>query len=217
MAEFSQHAESRRHFLRRLEAFGDIVYGFSISQIAIGLDPLAFAALVQHPHIDALGPVASAVLSFTVLCFSWLLYHRMFATVFVGEPIDVALNFAVLGTIAILPFALRVYVMFAGSPTGLIAYSALFGTNVSLMAILTIRGYFRFSASMEPETRLKVFRRVIRLACIGVIFLATLPLVARFGIAATAFWSPIWIATIATRFIRSAPILGGTNAERVVS
>jgi ABC-type branched-subunit amino acid transport system ATPase component len=51
-----------------VEAFGDNLFGFGISQLAFGLDPTTFVSSLTNPHSDSIRPIFEAMLTFPVLC-----------------------------------------------------------------------------------------------------------------------------------------------------
>jgi uncharacterized membrane protein len=218
MAEFAHHPEERRHFVRRLEAFGDIVYGFSLSQTGFALVvPEHPGDLFEHP-----ASVIGGALTFIAICIWWLGYHRMFAHAFVAERIDVVLNFAVLGTVAFLPFALRVWLRFGNDPHGGLLYGGNFALSMTLMTILLTRGYLRFGSGWSDARRLQMWRAMIRHTILAVVFAATLVAWHRFGLQGAWLLTALWLLPL-LRLVRRAPVpnmprpVGGTLDARAGS
>ncbi len=206
MAEFAHHPEASRHFIRRLEAFGDIVYGFSLSQIAFALAvPARPEDVFGHPE-----PLVAASLTFLAICLSWLTYHRMYATLFVGEAIDVAVNFGLLATVALLPYAMRVFLQFRNDTAGFTAYATDFTANSVLALVLIVRGYRRFGASLDPKTRVLAWRRLLRTAFLALCFAISIPLVHRYGPQGTSVLLTLFLMPVA-RLIRTAPVVGSSG------
>ncbi len=63
-------------FTRRLESFGDLVFGFSLSLLATRLDVPATAADVFTVPL-AIG----FVLTFVIMCVLWLEHYRIFGII----------------------------------------------------------------------------------------------------------------------------------------
>lgn len=93
----------------RLEAFSDIVIGFSLAQMSVNL------VIPRHPsevytHTVALG--AFAWTFFLVAAFWWS-HHKLFDVYFVPTRATVALNFVALAVLVWLVFEAQVFVRFA--------------------------------------------------------------------------------------------------------
>jgi uncharacterized membrane protein len=112
------------HLARRLEGFGDVVFGFSVSQLALQLN------LPRTPQ-DLVGDPIRYFLyfaTFAALALFWLRFHRMLAGAFRPEPPDLAAVFFYLAFIGLVPYALYANSHFAlshsyeGGRLGLAAY-----------------------------------------------------------------------------------------------
>ena len=74
--------EHRSHFTRRLEAFSDIVFGFSLAQLALQLQlPARAEDVLDHPirWVIFFG-------TFGLITLFWLAHYRMFRLAFEPEP-----------------------------------------------------------------------------------------------------------------------------------
>src|ERR1700760_1174920 len=94
----------------RLESFGDIVMGFSMSQLALQLE------IPKRPE-DVFGhPMNYFVFfaAFGLLAMFWLRFHRIMAIGFTPRRIDLVLLFGMLSFIALVPFALITYTRLLG-------------------------------------------------------------------------------------------------------
>jgi uncharacterized membrane protein len=101
--------ERPAQFTRRLEAFSDIVFGLSLSQLAFQLGvPNRLAELVNQPL-----RFVTFFASFAVICMFWLAHHRMFRN-FVPGRIDVFLNFVYQAFTALVPFGMQVIISKCG-------------------------------------------------------------------------------------------------------
>ncbi|MEO6991414.1 MAG: TMEM175 family protein [Candidatus Baltobacteraceae bacterium] len=163
------HEERRAHFTRRLEAFCDIVFGLSLSQLAFQLGvPTRVEQLVADPlrYLVFFG-------SFAIICVLWLGHHQMFRH-FAAGRLDVFLNFVYLAFVALIPFAMNVYLHFAYSRIGLGIYALCFVGTTAPMTVLRVLGLRRDAADMEAGERLTVYRGVIRGLFVAVAMLLAL-------------------------------------------
>lgn len=98
--------ESAKHFIRRLEAFSDIVIGFSLAQLGASLVvPEHAKELIDHP-----GWLFGFVFAFAVVCSMWFFHHRLFSSSFVPTVWPVILNFIWLGDVVLLVYATQLWV-----------------------------------------------------------------------------------------------------------
>jgi uncharacterized membrane protein len=188
--------ESRERFKHRLEAFSDIVFGLSLSQLALQLALPAHAAdLIQNP-------VRYAIFfgTFAIICAIWMTHHRMFQLAFEPDPPDIALNFVYLAFVAILPFAMQVNVRFAGSPIGFGFYIVDFiGFSLPMFGLLQ-RGLARCSPHLSGGQRLQLWRAVLRNRLILAASLTSLALIPLAGVAFA--WIPFVFLSFATVAVR---------------
>src|SRR5436190_13693643 len=89
-------------FTHRLEAFSDLVFGFSLSLLATRLEiPASSAEVFDATHWGTF------VITFGMICAIWLAHYRIFRRRFVAEMPDVIVNFVFLLGIAVLPYAVQ--------------------------------------------------------------------------------------------------------------
>lgn len=94
---------------RRLEAFSDIVIGFSLAEMSVNLGIPRHASDV-YTHTVAL--VAFGWTFFVIAAFWWS-HHRLFEGYFVPTRATVTLNFVALAVLVWLVYELQVFVRFA--------------------------------------------------------------------------------------------------------
>jgi uncharacterized membrane protein len=177
-------AETAAHFTRRLEAFSDIVFGLSLSQLAVQLGvPRHVEELVQQPQRYSI-----FFASFAVICAFWLAHHRMFRH-FDPNRVDVFLNFVYLAFTALIPFAMQVLTRFGSTTTGFAIYGFCFvGTSLSI-SLLLFRTLTRPGLHLDEDVALGIYRRaLINSGVVAVIALSLLLL--RFGasVASMSLW-----------------------------
>ena len=99
-----------RHLVGRLESFGDIVMGFSMSQLALQLEiPKRPSDVFAHPLNYFVFFAA-----FGLLAMFWLRFHRIMAIGFAPRRVDLVLLFGLLSFVALVPFALITYTRLLG-------------------------------------------------------------------------------------------------------
>jgi uncharacterized membrane protein len=92
--------ESDKHFVRRLEAFSDIVIGFSLAQLGASLVfPKSGAELIEDTNW-----FWGFIICFAVICSMWYFHHRLFSQYFVPKTLPVVLNFFWLAVVVLLIF-----------------------------------------------------------------------------------------------------------------
>ncbi len=162
----------------RLVAFGDVVFGFTISQLAFQLElPRVPDDLVAHP----IRYVVYAA-TFGLIAFCWFIFHRMTSTCFRPERIDLIAVFTFLGWLGLVPYAMFAFVRFAthfdpnqrsdvtGASYGLAAYVLAWIGIVATSLIVGARNYRRSDGFLEPPVRQRMRRRLVVNAMVGAIF-----------------------------------------------
>jgi uncharacterized membrane protein len=143
-------------FTSRLEAFGDLVFGFSLSFIALRLDVPS-----RVEEIFELKRWLTVIITFALICRFWLEHHRIFRHQFVVRTFDMVVNFTFLFGIAILPYSVQVFLRFEAQP---IPFSLYFGDVVlvlTTLSLLRLRGLRQRRADPDEEGRLQDWRRSI--------------------------------------------------------
>jgi len=213
-AEHDQEARDRDRFTRRLEAFSDIVFGFALAQCAFALDvPKSLDQLGTEWH----GLPYFAV-TFVLIAMFWFIHYRVFHYAFAARRLDVVLNFGLLATVALLPYALRLYITFNDSVPGSLAYAATLGSAFTLIAVLEWRGLREPPRPMTPKAEQMMRRAAWRHGVAGIVFLLSVPVIAYFGLYARVFWALIGIAIALGRVVERRRHLGvGTPAPAAES
>ncbi len=135
----------RQRFTRRLEAFSDIVFGFALAQCAVALEvPKNLGDVLAHAD-----ELIYFLVRFVLIVMFWVMHYRIFHYVFAARTLDVALNFLLLATIALLPYALRIYIRFPQSVLGSAAYALALGIGLALIAPSSFAGCARCRAPCE--------------------------------------------------------------------
>lgn len=128
-AERSREKERTTH---RLEAFSDIVIGFSLAQLGLSLVLPGHAVdFVQRP----VGIIAFLI-TFAVIARFWWTHFVIFEHYFVPNRLMIACNFVALATMILLIFSLQLYLHFVPLGQGIVASRIYFGTFVISYGLL---------------------------------------------------------------------------------
>jgi len=140
----------------RLEAFGDLVFGFSLSLLALRLDVPSRVEEIFEPT-----RWLTVIVTFALICRFWLEHYRIFRHHFAVRTFDMVVNFVFLFGIAILPYAVQTFLRFKML---LLPFSLYLGDLILVLtthAILRVRGLRQRRANSDEEGRLRDWRRSV--------------------------------------------------------
>jgi len=192
-------------FTHRLEAFSDLVFGFSLSLLATRLDIPA-----DSSQIFETTRWSTFIITFTIICVFWLAHYKIFRQHFVPEVPDVAINFIFLLGIAILPYALQIYLRFANDRNALVFYFGDFTLVFAALATLRWRALLQRRGDPEPDLRLREWRATVRQYAIVLVIVGSLIAMGMGAIPPKSFYSTaaasFVVVTLVTRFaVRRLP------------
>ncbi|HEV2803794.1 MAG TPA: TMEM175 family protein [Chthoniobacterales bacterium] len=156
-------------FTRRLEAFGDLVFGFSLSLLAIRLE---LPAKVED--IFEAARWGTFVITFGIVCVFWLAHYRVFRYQFVARGPDVVLNFVFLFGIAIMPFTVQTFLRFMPNQDAILLYFGDFALIFAALATLRCRALLQRRGDADAQIRLKEWRETVRQYGIVLVVIAAL-------------------------------------------
>jgi uncharacterized membrane protein len=170
----------QRRLAGRLEGFGDIVFGFAVSQCALQL-PTASG------HVDFARPIALLFYfaTFAVVASLWLIFHRMMAGTYVPANVDLFLAFAYLALVSLIPFGM--YAIVHEIPTleratsVLGEYTGLYATMTLIAAILSMRNLRRGYFYLSDDDRRQAWIAFVRQAMLCVMMIGALAIDRVFG------------------------------------
>jgi uncharacterized membrane protein len=180
----------QRRLGARLEGFGDIVFGFAVSQCALQLPN-------TDGHVDLAHPLALLLYfaTFALVASLWLIFHRLLSGAYVASGIDLLIAFAYLALVSLIPYAM--YGIAHGTPapsapaetiararSAVGAYTSLYALMTLLAAILSVRNLRRGYAYFDAEDR--------RLAWLTFLRQAILCAMMSGGLAIDRFFGPSW-------------------------
>ncbi len=96
--------ETQQRLIHRLEAFSDIIIGFSLAQLALSLaiPKNGAAGLLEHPE-----PLIAFIITFALVCSMWWAHHKLFVHFFVPVPVMVILNFITLAGVSFAVYSVQ--------------------------------------------------------------------------------------------------------------
>lgn len=144
-------------FTHRLEAFSDLVFGFSLSLLATRLDVPAHASEVFDRT-----RWATFIVTFGMICAIWLSHYRIFRHRFVARTPDVIINFVFLLGIAVLPYVVQIFLRFATAGGVIALYLGDFALILAALATLRWRALRQRRDDDDVEVRLREWRGTVR-------------------------------------------------------
>jgi uncharacterized membrane protein len=144
-------------FTQRLEAFSDLVFGFSLSLLATRLDVPANPAEVFEAT-----RWATFIITFGMICAIWLSHYRIFRHHFVPRTPDVIVNFIFLLGIAVLPYVVQMFLRFASAPNVIVLYLGDFAVILTALATLRWRALRQRRDDLDAAIRLREWRGTVR-------------------------------------------------------
>lgn len=144
-------------FTQRLEAFSDLVFGFSLSLLATRLDVPSNPAEVFETT-----RWATFIVTFGMICAIWLSHYRIFRHHFVARTPDVIVNFIFLLGIAVLPYVVQIFLRFASAPNVIVLYLGDFAVILTALATLRWRALRQRRDDPDADVRLREWRGTVR-------------------------------------------------------
>jgi uncharacterized membrane protein len=105
--------ETQQRLIHRLEAFSDIIIGFSLAQLALSLAIPKNGAegLLQHSE-----PLVAFIITFALVCGMWWAHHKLFVHYFVPIPVMVVLNFITLAGVSFAVYSVQLMLHGGAAP-----------------------------------------------------------------------------------------------------
>jgi len=144
-------------FTQRLEAFSDLVFGFSLSLLATRLD-------VPADVSEVFGATrwGTFIVTFGTICALWLSHYRIFRRRFIARPTDVIINFIFLFGIAVLPYAVQTFLRFQGGRNAIILYLGDFALILAALAALRLSSLSQRRKDDDVDARFREWRGTVR-------------------------------------------------------
>jgi uncharacterized membrane protein len=207
--------------LERIVFFSDAVFAIAITLLAIELRlPDLPAGQTDASFLEALGALWPSlfafIISFIVIAAFWLGHYRTFRYVVNADGRLVAINFAFLFCIAILPFPTSILARQGDLASAAVVY-ACFGVATGAISTLLWVYPARIAHLLAPTVTPAIARYVTyRAAVIPVVFAVSIPA----ALVAPALAWILWflaapIQGLVTRRFRTGGTLGFTGGSRV--
>jgi len=144
-------------FTHRLEAFSDLVFGFSLSLLATRLDlPSKVEDIFEATRWSTF------LITFGIICVIWLAHYRIFRHHFVARAPDVVINFIFLAGIAIMPYSVQTFLRFTTAQDAIQLYFGDFALIFTALATLRWRALRQRRGHPDAPARLKEWRETVR-------------------------------------------------------
>lgn len=155
-------------FTHRLEAFSDLVFGFSLSLLATRLEvPAKVSDVFETTRWGTF------IVTFGIICAIWLAHYRIFRHHFVARSPDVIVNFVFLFGIAVLPYAVQTFLRF-GSGDATLLYFGDFGLIFTALATLRLSALRQRRGNPDTEVRFREWRGTVRQYVIVAVIIGSL-------------------------------------------
>jgi uncharacterized membrane protein len=144
-------------FTHRLEAFSDLVFGFSLSLLATRLDvPANLSEVFEAKRWGTF------IVTFAIICGIWLAHHRVFRHEFVAHTPDVIMNFIFLLGIAVMPYSVQTYLRFPAGSDAIVLYFGDFVLIFAALASLRWRALLQRRGNPDTDVRVREWRATVR-------------------------------------------------------
>jgi uncharacterized membrane protein len=149
-----QSPAAHDRFTSRLEAFSDLVFGFSLSLLATRLDvPDRVEDIFSSTRWLAI------IGTFGFVCRFWLEHYRIFRHRFIARTPDAIINFVFLFAIAVLPYALQTFLRFRFELASFSLYAGNFSLILISLSLLRVRSLRQRRNQADVSGRLREWRR----------------------------------------------------------
>ncbi len=146
--------EARERFTHRLEAFSDLVFGFSLSLLATRLDvPAKVEDVFDSARWFAI------IGTFALVCRFWLEHYRIFRHRFVAGMFDATVNFIFLFAIAVLPYSVQTLLRFGNYFPSFALYVCDGALILLTLSVLRVRALRQRRGDHQVKDRLRDWRR----------------------------------------------------------
>jgi TMEM175 potassium channel family protein len=192
--------------LDRLVNFSDAVFAIAATVLVLSisfslkLKPPDLDRKLWHEFGDVLPQVLAYALSFFIIARNWLGHHRMFKIIRRIDGRFIALNLAVLGLIALVPFPTEVYGNYAQERPALIVYCIAISAPSIASAVM-----FSYAAKdnrlIDPSTPPDLLTHsLLRSLSIPAVFLTSIP-ISFIAVGLAQFWW-LWLIPLRMYFTR---------------
>ena len=171
--------ETDQRLIHRLEAFSDIIIGFSLAQLALSLAIPKNGALGfgENP-----GPLIAFVITFTLVCGMWWAHHKLFVHYFVPIPPMVVLNFITLAGVSFAVYSVQLMFHPGHTAVDFAFYEGSLAFVYTLLAVQYFYGWTVRRTLVPVNVADRGLRAALMLGGIGIIFVVMSILTVRSGL-----------------------------------
>ena len=163
-----------RRLASRIEGFGDIVFGFGVSQCALQLP-------TDRGHVDLSRPLSLLIYFFTfaLIASLWITFHRMMSSTFRPAGSDLVAAFAYLALVSLMPYAMyatHIAASLAAARSALLEYVIIYAATSAVAAFITWRNLRRGWPYVDAIERDSIWLSFLRrsIVCVFMIVGATI-------------------------------------------
>lgn len=164
------HEERSQRLVRRIEAFSDLVMGFSVGLLGLTLViPPHAIVLVLHPLW-----IVAYFVTFGLIAFLWMRHQRLFSMYFIATPFCIGLNFVFLSMLGLIVYFVQVFAHVRGERDQVIAvlgYSSAFAIALVCLGLMYALGTRERWKRLLPEDRFTGFSNAARGLIVGCLML----------------------------------------------
>lgn len=171
--------ETQQRLIHRLEAFSDIIIGFSLAQLALSLaiPKNAAAGLLENP-----APLIAFGITFVLVCGMWWAHHRLFVHYFVPIPIMVVLNFVTLAGVSFAVYSVQLMLHEGHSSLDFAFYEWSLAAVYVLLAVQYFYGWTVRRKLVPEKVAEGGLRAALMLGGIGIAFGTIAFVTVRYGV-----------------------------------
>jgi len=171
--------ETQQGLIHRLEAFSDIIIGFSLAQLALSLaiPKNGAAGLLENP-----APLIAFAFTFTLVCGMWWAHHRLFTHYFVPVPVMIVLNFITLAGVSFAVYSVQLMTHTGHTSLDFAFYE---GSLAAVYVLLAVQYFYGWTVRrrLVPENIAESgLRAALMLGGVGIAFGAMAFITVRYGV-----------------------------------
>lgn len=165
-----QDEERSLRLVRRIEAFSDLVMGFSVGLLGLTLViPTHAAVLLLHPFW-----LVSYFVTFSLIALLWLRHQRLFSMYLVPLPACIFANFVFLSMLGLIVYFVQVFAHVRGEfdqAIAVIGYSGAYAVAMLALGFMFAIGTRERWAQLTPHDRFTGFSNAARPLIVGALLL----------------------------------------------
>lgn len=208
--------ESEKEVVHRIEAFSDIVIGFSLAQLGLNLTIPAHARDL-FTHVHGATSLFALFVTFALVCVVWWHHHRIFRHLFIPTRFNIFANFAALCGVILLAYSMQILVhAHMVDNVALAMYTGSFGWIMAFFAYIAWSGLRARGSGMSANVRTESHKTAIRDTVVSIWMLVFTVVVLVFGMRGqVAAWTEagLVLSLALVRFLSRRRRLSGSSSS----